>query len=81
MDVGLLGDNLPLNLPQQLLCFGQCHTQVDNITETIRPANRHHVETLGLAIKPQPATYPTGPIPIVMTSRSLDGPALITFAL
>ena len=44
MGVGLLGDNLPLNLPQQRLCFGQCHTQVGDVTKIIRPADLHHVE-------------------------------------
>jgi hypothetical protein len=48
----LVGDNLLLNLTQQLLCFGQRHPQVGNITKTIRPTDRHHVETPGLTINP-----------------------------
>jgi hypothetical protein len=54
MGGSLIGDNLPLNLHQQLLCFGQRDTQVGNITKTIRPANRHHVEAPGLTINPHP---------------------------
>ena len=54
MGVGLLGDHLLLNSHQQLLRFGQRDTQVGNITETIRPADRHHVETPGLTIDPHP---------------------------
>jgi hypothetical protein len=54
MDVDLRGDNLLLNLRQQLLCFGQRHTQVGDIAKTVRPADRHHVETPGLTINPWP---------------------------
>jgi hypothetical protein len=35
MDGGLIGDNLLLNLHQQLLCFAQRDTQVGNIAKTI----------------------------------------------
>jgi hypothetical protein len=34
MCVGPVGDNLLLNLTQQLLCFGQRDPQVGNITKT-----------------------------------------------
>jgi hypothetical protein len=54
MGVGLLGDNLLLNLPQQLLGFGQRHAQVGNLTKTIRSADRHHVEAPGLTTNPRP---------------------------
>jgi len=54
MGGGLIGDNLLLNLHQQLLRFGLRHPQVGNITKTIRPADRHHVETPGLTINPGP---------------------------
>jgi hypothetical protein len=54
MRVGLLGDKLLLNSHQQLLRFGQRHTQVGNITKTIRPADLHHVEAPGLTISPHP---------------------------
>ena len=54
MGGGLIGDNLLLNLHQQLLCFGQRDTQVGNITKTIRPTDRHHVDTPGLTINPRP---------------------------
>jgi len=54
MAAGLRGNDLLLNLLQQLLRFRQRHTQVGNITKTIRPADRHHVETPGLTINPHP---------------------------
>jgi hypothetical protein len=54
MRVGLLGDKLLLNAHQQLLRFGQRHTQVGNIAKTISPADVYHVETPGLTIKPYP---------------------------
>jgi hypothetical protein len=54
MSVGLLGDKQLLNLTQKLLCLGQRHPQVDDIIKTVRPADRHHVETSGLTINPHP---------------------------
>jgi hypothetical protein len=54
MDGGLIGDNLLLNLHQQLLRFAHRDTQVGNIDKTIRPADRHHLETPGLTINPHP---------------------------
>jgi hypothetical protein len=54
MGGGLIGDNLLLDLHQQLLRFGQRDTQVGNITKTIRSADRHHLETPGLTINPHP---------------------------
>jgi hypothetical protein len=36
MGVDLRGDNLLLNPRQQLLCFGQRHTQVGDIARTVR---------------------------------------------
>jgi len=54
MGAGLRGDNLLLNLHQQLLRFGQRHTQISNITKAIRPADRHHLNTPGLTINPHP---------------------------
>jgi hypothetical protein len=38
------------NLRQQELRFGQCQTQIGDLTKTIRPADRHHVETPGPSI-------------------------------
>jgi hypothetical protein len=63
MGVGLRGDNLLLNLHQQLLRFGQRQSQVRDITKTIKPADRHHVETPGLTIDPRPnqTHYPFHP--------------------
>jgi hypothetical protein len=52
--VGLRANNLLLNLRQQQLRFGQRQTQVGNITKTIRPADRHHVETSSLTVTPGP---------------------------
>jgi hypothetical protein len=52
--VDLRGNNLLLNLRQQLLCFGQRHTQVGDITKTVRPADRQHIETPGVTINPWP---------------------------
>ena len=40
-------------LHQQLLRLGQRQTQVSDITETIRPADRHHVDTSELTIHPR----------------------------
>jgi hypothetical protein len=54
MGGGLIGDNLLLNLHQQLPRFGQGQTQVGNITQTIRPGDRHHLVTPGLTINPYP---------------------------
>jgi hypothetical protein len=51
--VGLRGDDLLLNTRQKLLRFGQRQTQVGDITKTIRPADLHDVETLGLTIDPR----------------------------
>jgi hypothetical protein len=52
--VGLRGNDLPLNLRQQQLRFGQRQTQIGDLTKTIRPADRHHVETSRLTIDPGP---------------------------
>jgi hypothetical protein len=52
MGGGLIGDNLLLNLHQQLLRFGQRDAQIGNLTKTIGSADRHQVETLGLTTKP-----------------------------
>jgi hypothetical protein len=52
MVVGLRGDDLLLNLCQQQLPFGQRQTQIGDFTETIRPANRYHIETSRLTINP-----------------------------
>jgi hypothetical protein len=51
---GLIGDNLVLNLHQQLLRFGQRQTQVGDVAKTIRPGDRHHLVTPGSTINPQP---------------------------
>jgi hypothetical protein len=52
--VGLRGNDLLLNLRQQQLCFGQRKTQIGDLIKTIRPADRHHVETSRLTIHPGP---------------------------
>ncbi len=52
MVVGLHGNELLLNLRQQQLRLGQRQTKIGNLTQTIRPADRHHVETARMAIDP-----------------------------
>jgi hypothetical protein len=52
--VGLRGNDPLLNLRQQQLRFGQRQTQIGDLTKTIRPADRHHVETSRLTINPGP---------------------------
>ena len=54
MGGGLIGDNLLLNLHQQLLRFGQRDAQVGNLTQTIGPADHHHIATARLTIHPRP---------------------------
>jgi hypothetical protein len=54
MGVGLLGDKLLLNVRHQQLRFGQRQTSVGNLAKTIRPADRHYIDTAGLAINPRP---------------------------
>ena len=46
------GDNLLLDVHQKLLRFDQGQTQVGDLTKTIRPADRHHVETSRPTINP-----------------------------
>jgi hypothetical protein len=48
--VGLCGNDLLPNLRQQQLPFGQCQTQISDLTKPIRPANRHYVEVLRLTV-------------------------------
>jgi hypothetical protein len=50
--VCLRGNDLLLNLRQQQLRFGQRQTQIVDLTKTVRPADLHHVETLGLTVNP-----------------------------
>ncbi len=50
--VGLRSNNLLLNLRQQQFRFGQCQTQLGDLTEAIRPADLHHVETSRLTVSP-----------------------------
>jgi hypothetical protein len=52
--VGLRGNDLLLNLRQQQLRFCQRQTQIGDLTQTIRPADQHHVETSRLTIRPGP---------------------------
>jgi hypothetical protein len=52
--VGLRRNDLLLNLRQQQLRFGQRQTQIGDLTKTIRPADRHQVETSRLTINPGP---------------------------
>jgi hypothetical protein len=47
---GLRGNDLLLNLRQQQLRFGQCQTQMGNLTKPIRSADLHHVEALRLTV-------------------------------
>jgi hypothetical protein len=54
MVAGLRGNDLPLNLRQHQLRFGQRQAQVGDLTKTIRPADRHHVETSRLTINLRP---------------------------
>jgi hypothetical protein len=86
--VGLRRNEALLNARQQPLPFGQRQTQVGNIANTIRPADFHYVETLGLAVdagsnQTQNPFHPRSPPginnrPIVSLSspspQSLDGP-------
>jgi hypothetical protein len=51
---GLRGNDFLLNLHQQLLGFGQRQTQVGDVANTIRPVDRHHVETSRLTVNPRP---------------------------
>jgi hypothetical protein len=52
MLMGLRGNDLMLDLRQQQLRFGQRQTQVGYVTETIGPADRHHVGTSRPTINP-----------------------------
>jgi hypothetical protein len=55
MGVNLLSDKLQLNLRQQQLRFGQRQTQIGEVANTIRPADRHHLEAPELTINPHPS--------------------------
>jgi hypothetical protein len=52
--VRLHSNDLLLNLRQQQLRFRQRQTQIGDLTKTVRPADRHHVETSRLPISPGP---------------------------
>jgi hypothetical protein len=89
--VGLRGDDLLLNLRQQLPPVGQCQTELGDIDKTIGPNQLHDVDAQGLTVDPssnQPQNPPhprspsrqyTQPIVPLMSSipQSLDSPAAL----
>jgi hypothetical protein len=87
MLMGLRGNDLMLDLRQQQLRFGQRQTQVGYLTETIGPADRHHVETSrrpSIPVSTKRSVHsihksPAGNIPdrrnaLFMIPQSMDGP-------
>jgi hypothetical protein len=85
---GLRGDDLLLNLHQQLLPLRQRQTQVRDVSKTIRSTDLRHVETSRLTVHLRPDQTqrpfhpgapsrqhnPTGRIVLIMIPQSLDGP-------
>jgi hypothetical protein len=89
--VGLRGDDLLLNLRQQMLPLGQCQTQLGDIHKTIRPDQLHDVYAQRLTVdpssnQPQNPPHPRSPsrqytqpiVPLMSSSpQSLDSPAAL----
>jgi hypothetical protein len=68
--VGLRGDDLLLNLRQQLLPLGQCQTELGDIDKTIGPDELHDVDAQGLTVdpssnQPQNSPHPRSPQPAI----------------